>query len=333
MLQDLDESLKALLVEQLPIINERIGSDGFDVRFEAPTREFNSKRGGKATLSVYLYNIQENRHLRGRIWDRRFEEGVFYDYRPDVKLDCSYIVTAWANEVEDEHRLLAGAARAFFRNPALCFKYLRGELKRCALEVAGKEDAADADTDDVASSVTTEVAQPESFKDAIDIWSVLDGDLKPSLRVTVTVPLDLNVPRPDAEGAPPVTQLPDIQVEVIEARPLASRTTITGHVRRAGNPVAGAVVRVGHSTSVTDYDGRYTLRDIARPSTEQVMDDPDEAGKLAVLVAAERQLYLREQDLARDPTIELEEGDGPKGGGPDPDGRGGRGRRPPRKNA
>jgi len=332
MLDDLDRSLRALLIEQLPIINERIGSDGFDVRFEAPTREFNGKRGGKAALSVYLYNIQENRHLRGRTWDRRFEDGVFFDYRPDVKLDCSYIVTAWANEVEDEHRLLAGAARAFFRNPALRFKYLHGDLKRAALEAVGRAGAADAETNELVSTVTTDVAQPESFKDAIDIWSVLEGDLKPSLRVTVTVPLDLNVPAPDAEPAPPVTQLPDIHVEVIEARPLASRSTISGQVRRAGAPLAGAVVRVGRSTAVTDRDGRYTLRDVSPPSMQRPTEDADGAGKLAVLVAADRRLYLREQDLARDPTIELDETDGAQRGGGAPDGSEGRGR-PPRRNA
>jgi len=296
MLQDLDESLKALLVEQLPVINEKIGADGFEVRFEAPTREFNGKRGGKATLSVYLYNVQENRHLRGRVWDRRFEDGVFTDYRPDVKLDCSYIVTAWANEVEDEHKLLSGAARVFFRHPQMPPGVLQGALK-------GVE------------PITTEVAQPESFKDAIDIWSVLDGDLKPSLRVTITVPLDLNVPKPPAESFPPVTQPPLIDVSTVRPEALEGRSVISGRVLRGGEPVVHAVVRVGHSTAVTNHDGWYTLRDVPQPTTQALMDDPVEAGKVAVLVAADRQLYMREQDLRKDPTIEIEEGDTASSGG------------------
>lgn len=296
MLDDLDASLKALLVGQLPVINEQLALAESDVLFDAPTREFNSKRGGRATLSLYLYNVQENRHLRGRAWDRRFEDGAFSDYRPDVKLDCSYIVTAWANEVEDEHKLLAGAARVFFRHPQLPPEILQGSL----LSIG---------------PITTEVAQPESFKDAIDIWSVLDGDLKPSLRVTVTVPLDLNVPKPPAESSPPVTQPPRIDVSTVQAEALQGGATITGRVVKGGEPVVCAVVRVGHSTAVTDHDGRYTLRDVPRPTTQALMDDPDEAGKVAVLVAADRQLYMREQDLIKDATIEIGEGDTASSGG------------------
>jgi hypothetical protein len=306
MLEDLDTSLQALLAKELPLVNEK--PNGFAIRFEAPSREFNSKRGGNPALSLYLYNIQENRQMRGRTWQSRLEDGAFTTYRPDVKLDCSYMVTAWANEPDQEHRLLAAAARVFFRNPVLP----KG-LREGALNDAGV--------------VTLQVAQPESFKDAIDIWSVIDGDLKPSLRVTVTIPLDLNEPPIPPAGTKPVLEGLRFTTADGEGTPgMPPRSTINvvatvvrgvvGRVTRGGVPVAGAQVRVGHSFTVTDTDGKYELRDLPKPTTQQLLDAGSEEAaleeikKVAILIAADREIYMREQVLSEEDSsknnIELE---------------------------
>src|SRR3970040_2114402 len=116
MLNELDETLRTLLMQDLPRVTERIEADGFDVSFDVPNREFRS-RLTRPTLSLYLYNIQENRDLRGRVWNITRNNGSVTTRRPPVRLDCNYMVTAWSNEVEDEHRLLTGAARVLVRNP------------------------------------------------------------------------------------------------------------------------------------------------------------------------------------------------------------------------
>ena len=74
MLNDLDETLKVLLQQELPRVMERIEAGGFDIRFEAPNREFRA-RLTRPTISLFLYNIQENRDLRGQVWQRSRSAG------------------------------------------------------------------------------------------------------------------------------------------------------------------------------------------------------------------------------------------------------------------
>jgi hypothetical protein len=270
MLDDLDRTLKRLLVEELPRVIEKIEPDGFDVRFDVPNREFKS-RLTKPTLCVYLYNIQENRELRGRDWEVIRRNGSVATRRPPVRLDCTYMVTAWSNEVEDEHRLLAGAARALFRNPTLPQEVLQGVL-----------------ADSV--EINTEVAQPETFKDVVDIWSVLDNDLRPSVRVTVTVPLDV-----DVEHVSPPAREPEFRTKDPGwTPPSTAPVRIAGRLVRRGQPVAGALMRVDFSSARTNKEGEFVLQNVS-------------PGRKAVLVWADDQLHELEAVLPGDGVLELPE--------------------------
>ncbi|MPZ49081.1 MAG: DUF4255 domain-containing protein [Dehalococcoidia bacterium] len=238
MLNELDESLKTLLVQDLPRVIERIEADGFDISFDVPNRDFRA-RLTRPTLCLYLYNIQENRDLRGRVWSVSRQDSAVTTRRPAVRLDCSYMVTAWSNEVEDEHRLLTGATRVLFRNPVLPAEVLQGSL------ADGYE-------------ISTEVAQPESFKDVVDIWSVLDNDLHPSVRVTVTLPLEL-----DVEYATPTVSDRGLRLDGPNWRPPPQGPQrVTGRVERDGQPVIGAVIRADYSSTHTDDRGEYKLDNV-----------------------------------------------------------------------
>lgn len=238
MLNELDESLRTLLVQDLPRVTERIEADGFDVSFEVPNREFRS-RLTRPTLSLYLYNIQENMELRGRAWGVARGNGTVTTRRPPVRLDCSYMVTAWSNEVEDEHRLLTGAARVLFRNPVLPNEVLQGAL------ADGIE-------------VFTEVAQPESFRDVVDIWSVLDNDLHPSVRFTVTIPLELQI-----EYETPAVTGHGVDMDGPGWQPGPQQPVrVSGRVEQDGQPVAGALVRADYSSATTDERGEYALNNV-----------------------------------------------------------------------
>ena len=245
MLNDLDETLKALLVQDLPHVVERIEADGFDVRFDVPNREFRS-RLTRPTLCLYLYNIQENRDLRGGPWVVKRRDGAVATRRPPVRLDCSYMVTAWSNEIEDEHRLLTGAARVLFRNPILPPEVLQGAL---------------ADGIDI----TTEVAQPENFKDVVDIWSVLDNDLHPSVRVKVTIPLEV-----DVEYESPPVHDHGVGLSGPGWRPPSTKPTrIEARIEREGEPVANALVRAEYSSSRTNERGEFALARV-RPGKQTI---------------------------------------------------------------
>ena len=270
MLDDLDQTLKKLLVEELPRVTEKIEPDGFDIRFDVPNREFKS-RLSKPALCLYLYNIQENRDLRGQVWQRNRRNGSVATRRPPVRLDCAYLVTAWSNEVEDEHRLLTGAARVLFRNPILPREVLQGAL-----------------ADDI--EITTLVAQPENFKDVVDLWSVLDNDLRASVRVTVTVPLELDV----EHVSPPVGEAEFKMDEPGWAAPSTAPMRMTGRLVSQGRPVAGARMRIDLSSCTTDKEGEFVLRDV-RP------------GRKTVLVQVDGQFYQIEAILPGEGDLELPE--------------------------
>ncbi len=242
MIDDLDRALRTLLVTEMPTVVERIEAGGFDITFDVPSRD-NTSRLTRPTLNLFLYHMQENRTLRPAPWETGRMNGGFVDKRPPIRVECSYLVTAWSNEVEDEHRLLTGAARVFFRHLTLPLEAFDGVIPE-------------------SYEIPMMVAQPGAIKDIVDIWSVLDNDLRPSIRVSVTIPIELEIQR---EGPlvlerrivmpPPVSVSPDIPVD------------ITGRLVRDGEPVAGAQVRMDRSAATSRADGTFELRGVRRGST------------------------------------------------------------------
>jgi hypothetical protein len=289
MLNELDETLKTLLQQDLPRVTERIEADGFDISFEVPNREFRA-RLTRPTLSLYLYNIQENRVLRARPWSKSRDNGTVTTRRPAVRLDCNYMVTAWSNEVEDEHRLLTGATRVLFRNPILPQDVLQGEL-------AGDMD------------IMTEVAQPDSFKDVVDIWSVLDNDLHPSVRVTVTIPLELDVEYTTTEVTSHDIGLGDPGWTPGPTRPMR----MTGRIERDGQPLPGVLVRADQASATTDDRGEYAL-------------DRVTPGRQLVWVRLGDEFHELLLDLPAETMITLPSGTEEDSSGSETEGNGGQGR-------
>jgi hypothetical protein len=168
--------------------------------------------------------------------------------------------------------------------------------------------------------IMTEVAQPESFKDVVDIWSVLDNDLHPSVRVKITIPLEL-----DVEYTTPSITSHDIGVDDPSWQPGPTRPMrMSGRVERDGQPVAGALVRADSSSATTDEKGEYTLRSVTPGRQLLFVREGDNFHQLAV-------------DLPQDVNVTLPSardeagGNGESNGGddsPPPDDGAGRRRRP-----
>lgn len=247
MLDDLDNALQTLLFDELPTVVERIDADGFDITFDVPNREHTS-RLTRPTINVFLYHMQENRELRPGPWETRRVDDHFEDSRPPVRVECNYLVTAWSNEVEDEHRLLTAAARVFFRHQTLPAYVIAGSLP---------EDY----------EIRMMVAQPGAVKDIIDIWSVLDNDLRPSVRVTVTVPLELDV----VKESPLVTERRVDLAALNSITPAERRVDVSGRVARGDAPVAGVRVRMDRATATTRSDGSFDLRGVRGDVTEALV--------------------------------------------------------------
>ena len=93
MFADVDESIRRLLVER-----GNLNSGEIDVSFDMPTREWAASIS-KPTVNAYLYDIRENQELRVPTpWKvQRGPDNTAIKSRPDVRLDLTYSITAFAN--------------------------------------------------------------------------------------------------------------------------------------------------------------------------------------------------------------------------------------------
>jgi hypothetical protein len=173
MIDDLDEVLRQLLIREMPIKNGEV-----DIKFDQPKREW-SARVSRPTLNLFLYDVRENQKLRQAqpMWDMVHNpDGTITRRRKPVRLDLHYMITAWATEPEDEHRLLARALMALFR-----FSHLPEELLP---ESLGRQPA----------PVSFMVAQYDELRNATDVWNVLDNEMRPGIALIVTLALDPYLP-------------------------------------------------------------------------------------------------------------------------------------------
>ena len=187
MIHDVDESLRAL------VRRDALNGSGVEVAFDAPTKDWVARRNAPV-VNLYLYDIREDLSRRDTAWiDVRGEDGRVKERRlPPRRFRLSYLATAWTQRPEDEHRLLSSLLTGFLQH-----EYFPAELLQGALE--GEE-----------TPVLLTVALPPLDERKIaDTWSALGGELKPSLDVVVTAPL--NIAR-SMEAGPPVLEEPRLAV-------------------------------------------------------------------------------------------------------------------------
>ena len=128
MIHEVDESLRLLMRQ------EALQGTDIDILFETPTKEWASRRN-TPTIDVFLYDIREDvgRREEGVI-DIRGEDGkVVARRRPPRYYKLSYLVTAWTQRPEDEHRLLSACMALFLKHGELPKETLVGSLKDLGL--------------------------------------------------------------------------------------------------------------------------------------------------------------------------------------------------------
>ncbi|QGN34966.1 DUF4255 domain-containing protein [Microlunatus sp. Gsoil 973] len=173
MIHEVDAAMRAL-VEQRAIANDEV-----EVVFDAPTREWSGRRNSP-TIDIYLYDIREDMRRRERGLlneygdpDSSEASRVIARHLPPRHFKLSYLITAWTQRPEDEHRLLSELLSCFLRYDALPQELLGGELAALQLPVP----------------VTVALPPPEDRAFA-DVWSALGGELRPSIDVVVSAPVD-----------------------------------------------------------------------------------------------------------------------------------------------
>lgn len=181
MFHEVDEALRTL------VRAEAVSSPDIDVVFDAPTKEWSSRRNAP-TVNLYLYDIREDLRKRERGLINEYDERGIVIGRHQVPrhFKLSYLITAWTQRPEDEHRLLSALLYCFLRHETLPAELLSGPLATLGLPV----------------TMTVALPPPEDRAFA-DVWSALGGELKPSLDLVVTAPAEAGRPVP---AGPPVQE-------------------------------------------------------------------------------------------------------------------------------
>ena len=187
MIDDLDRTIEELLKRELtPALVEQVA-----ISFAAPDSEFPPSSVSLPAVDLFLYDIRENLELRNRDWIvEHNNDGTAMRRRAPVRVDCSYLITAWASDSStsralDEHHLLSEVMKVLVRHPILPEVLLQGSLR-------GQE-----------PPLPSSTLQPGRLQSVSEFWQALGGKPKAALNYTVTIgivaekPQDTEVPVAD----------------------------------------------------------------------------------------------------------------------------------------
>jgi hypothetical protein len=175
MIEAVDEVLRQLLLRELPIENGEV-----DIQFHQPKRAW-SARLNRPTINLFLYDVRENEKLRHTAagWDlENRDDGTILQRRRPFRADLHYLITAWANEPEDEHSLLGRTLLALFRVPEISAALLPAGLQAQP------------------APISLQTAQYDTGTNLSDVWNAMDNELRPAIVCVVTVALNPYQPVP-----------------------------------------------------------------------------------------------------------------------------------------
>ena len=236
MLAELHSSLQHLLRER-GLLDAR----DVDIEFDAPVKSWVSGRT-RPTLSLFLFDIQENTELRQTGMETTRGNGRGVHRMPPRRFDLRYLVSALTTDVMDEHLLLWRALVTLMKHPVLPAEILAESIRQYDLPIQAK------------------VSKPDEGPRPLEVWSALEVAPRPALVYVVTVPVDLEI----------AIEAPLVFTRTARYGPVAGgailpdvATHIGGTVRdRSGAPVPGAQVSVDGRVApeaVTNAAGEFVL--------------------------------------------------------------------------
>lgn len=236
MIGDLNESIRQLLIKKGALDPAEV-----DIDFKTPDREW-SASVSKPTVNFYLYDIRENHRLRGTEFViSKDENGNATKKKNPSRIDLSYLVTVWTNDIVDEHRLLWHVLATLFRYRPLPDDILSGQL-------SGHQ-----------YPIKASAAQPDGlFNNPADFWSALNNEIKPSINYVITLPLDTEM----------AFTTPIVRTKTVKIKPLDAGAEeivqVAGIVHEKGKPTQGIpeakiVAKEAGMTTVTDAEGYYSF--------------------------------------------------------------------------
>jgi Pvc16 N-terminal domain/Carboxypeptidase regulatory-like domain len=206
MLADLDETLESLLKRELG----RHGFEGVDIAFDAPTREWSGQLS-QPSVNLFLYDLRECEDQRPTGWTVSRTGDTVVEGRPPMIMEASYAITAWAQAVVDEHRLLSQVLSVLFAYPELPEDILHGRLRNGSQ--AGR-------------SIKAKVGQAKG--DKADFWTAVGGQYKTSLDYVVRLAVESGVTRESRQ----------VRTQTIRTRLLDGPPAAVVEMHRTGGTVA-----------------------------------------------------------------------------------------------
>lgn len=242
MFDTLDESIKNLLIKEIPIKKNEI-----DIVFDQPNNEW-SARVGKPTLNVYLYEICENRMLRGseQLSKVQLPDGNVEIRRNPVRIDLNYLVTAWSKNEQDQHHLLGLVLMALLRNPYLPKDVYTKELEQQPLPIQ------------------LIAAQEDENRNWGEFWHTLDNKYHPGLTLKVTLTID-----PYRPTVLPVVRMSDLRIQqtnssqknIAESR---RYWTVGGEIISGKYDTSALTITWEEKNEILEVsEGRFAIRKIA----------------------------------------------------------------------
>ncbi|MBE9011693.1 DUF4255 domain-containing protein [Pseudanabaenaceae cyanobacterium LEGE 13415] len=186
MLQDLDRTLEELLRrELLPNLSSILpSSSSITISFASPDERFSSEVALPA-IGLFLYDVRENLDLRRNVWGAERQTDLSaQNKRPLIRVDCSYLITAWSRDSLDartEHYLMGEVMKIFLKYRQLPRPILQGVLQ------------------DYPQPVRVLALRPSSLNLG-DFWQALGGKPKVTLNCTLTV----GIPVEEADDTVPI---------------------------------------------------------------------------------------------------------------------------------
>lgn len=246
MINIFDDVLKEFLKQEMPIKNGEV-----DIAFDQPNREW-SARLNRPTINIFLHDVRENVKLRTRHLEWEFQRepgnGKSTVKRRPVRVDLHYLITAWANEPEDEHSLLGRTLMALFRRESIPSDMLPEILS------------------DQPEPIPIQVAQYDTIDKPSDIWNVLDNNQRAGVFAIFTLALN-----PYEQITAPLVRTRELRIgqrapapevqELLEEPGSHAFWTIGGTIRGAdefADRLSVSIVELGRDAQMLP-EGRFSI--------------------------------------------------------------------------
>ena len=249
MIADLDQTIEKLLTTEFPIKNGEI-----DIVFDQPKREW-SARLSRPTLNFFLFDIRENNVLRQHQWEKMAQlpgnggPPNIQQKRTPFRIDCHYIITSWAANPKDEHRLLSRTLLTLFRYPILPESSLMGDLKTQPFKIQAK------------------LVTHDHLTNPAELWGAMDNEIRPSMSLLITLAAD-----PWTEVTGPVVTSYTMTTGIAENLPnsrIDGKTAVSTHhiagtITEKTTPQANITVAIKDTgfINTTNQEGQFILNNL-----------------------------------------------------------------------